>query len=333
MLKKFILIFCLLISIVGCNGKKDKVSIGIIVPARHHALDDIVRGFKEVIQSSDYAEQLEVIEGNAEGDINIQRAIIQKFIDKGVSVYAPIGVAPSHMVSMMLKSNSDVDIVGLATDLQEGDRFNRNPCNITAVNDDVPIADVVKFLVNYFKDMKKITVVYSDSNKIVPEVLSLEEELHKYGVILQKLMIHELKDMYNVSGVVNSDSQGIFVLKDNLVVSGIDILIEQARKRKIPLVTSDEGSVLRGAYFALGVNESDIGREGARLALALVASYFGDEDKIDACSLPIFHMKNKAMVYLNKEAIAKGYVDTEAVEQSAQKYGYKLNIVSTRVEE
>ena len=46
--------------------------------------------------------------------------------------------------------------------------------------------------------------------------------------------------------------------------------MQQANERKIPLITSDEGSNKNGGAFAIGVIEADIGRQGAKMAAELL---------------------------------------------------------------
>ena len=325
-------------SIYDCNKKKDQFTVGIISPLRHQALSDIVRGFREVISKSEYAKKINIIEDNAEGNINTQRTIFQKFIDKGVNIYAPIGTSVFRMSEMMFKNDREADIIGLAVNFHHRMRKGRDPCNLTAIDDTVNISNILSFINQYLDSIKdsssldynKITVIYHDDDKILKEVSELEEEVRKVGGSLQRIMIHELRDLHTVAALIDKDSQAIFVLKDNLVVSGIEVLVEQARKNNIPLITSDEGSVLRGAHLALGVNEADIGREGGKHVVELVRSYFEDEKPKTACDLYVIHMQKQAMIYINKEAADKKYVDVSKLEDISKLLNYKVNLVFTR---
>ena len=57
------------------------------------------------------------------------------------------------------------------------------------------------------------------------------------------------------------NTQSFIILKDHLIVSGINILKQEAFKRRIPIIASDEGSVISGATIAIGVQEKQIGVE------------------------------------------------------------------------
>ena len=113
---------------------------------------------------------------------------------------------------------------------------------------------------------KKITLVYSTSEKVaneLPEILAAAENA---DLKVQKLMVHHLSELYTISQAIDTNSDAVFVLKDHLIVSGIQTLVKQAEQKGIPVITSDEGSVAQGACFAIGVKESMIGKEGAQIA-------------------------------------------------------------------
>ena len=122
-------------------------------------------------------------------------------------------------------------------------------------------------------------------------------------------MVQNVADLYTVSSRIESDAQAIFILKDNLVASGISTLVQQANERKIPLITSDEGSNKNGGAFAIGVIEADIGRQGAKMAAELLMQGSVNGDRIQNL--------RRILVFINKEACKSQGVDVNNVVNAA----------------
>ena len=79
-------------------------------------------------------------------------------------------------------------------------------------------------------------------------------------------MIQTLVDMPLAVRSAPKNIDAFLILKDHLIVSGINLLTQEAQKRSIPIIASDEGSVINGATIAIGVREKDIGIESAKIA-------------------------------------------------------------------
>jgi putative tryptophan/tyrosine transport system substrate-binding protein len=60
------------------------------------------------------------------------------------------------------------------------------------------------------------------------------------------------------------------VLKDNTVVSGLDVLVKLCNQFQIPLMASDLDSPDKGAAFGFGVYEVEFGTEAAKKALQIL---------------------------------------------------------------
>lgn len=65
-------------------------SIGIVVPVEHQAMDEMTRGFREVV-SAKYGDTVRIDILNAQGDPNIQKSILELFKQHNYAVVAVIG--------------------------------------------------------------------------------------------------------------------------------------------------------------------------------------------------------------------------------------------------
>ncbi len=93
------------------------------------------------------------------------------------------------------------------------------------------------------------------------------------------------------------NTQSFIILKDHLIVSGINILKQEAFKRRIPIIASDEGSVISGATIAVGVQEKQIGVEAGLMAKKILQ---GTEPK----DIPFGDMKDLTL-FINLQSLSK----------------------------
>lgn len=231
--------------------------VAIIVPMEHEAMSQIVAGINESLSLPNISTQNlpNISVQNAQGDSNIQLALIKQM--KDYDILMPIG---SSACQMTLAHRPDKYTVCVAA------KMDKNTAFMTGVNDEIPITISLAKL----PKLKHITVIYSATEKIAPEI----EELQKYGtehsVELSLRMIQNLSDITSAVKTSPANTEAFLVLKDHLVVSAINIITKEAMHRKIPVITSDEGSVKNGATFAIGVKEKDTGIEAGKIAKLII---------------------------------------------------------------
>ena len=283
--------------------------IGIVLPMEHAALNDVVHGFEQQMKSA-YNGPVTYSVQNAHGDMNIQRAILQQFEKQNVAIVVPVGTAATQMA---LVTNKNQPIVSLAclcpTQLP----------NMTGVRDEVNVETQLNFIHQFDSNVKKITLVYSNSEKVFDDVEKTVTVGKQLGIQVQKLMIQALPDLYTVSKAIDKDSNAIFILKDHLIVNGIQTLAREAEKLHIPVITSDEGSIKSGGSFALSVREQSIGEQGALLAAKILQG-------ADVNTLPIENLQ-ALTVFANIPVLTKADVDVEKLEKQAKTAGYGFSAV------
>lgn len=269
-------------------------TIGIVVPIEHQALNEIISGFKDTLTKETNGKITFVIK-NAQGDTNLQREILQEFKqDRQIDLIAAV---TTSTLQMALAAITDKPIVGIAAAYTEQQRAQRVRKNVTNVDDEIDAARQIEFIHKVVPNVRKITLLYSPTDKIMPEVKTFSAAASAYNIQVQQLMIPQLSDLYTISTHMAKDSQALFVLKDNLIASGINTLVKIADKKHAPLITSDNGTVEQGAVFALGVKEYQIGVEGAYLAAQVLRG-------ADISKLPMKKM-DKLFVFVNPDALKK----------------------------
>jgi len=290
-------------------------TVGIVLPLDHVALRAIISGFEQSL-AQNYPGKIHFEVENAEHDLNIQRSIIQKFINQKVDLIVPLATSTTQMAMTM---TSTQPIIGLAANFPESIRDKDQLAQrFTVVPDEIDGAAMIRFIHAILPNAKKITLIYSTEDKVIRAVDEVVAAAQPDGITVQRLMISNLSDLYASSQRVAADSQAIFILKDNLVASGINTLSYQANKKRIPLITSDEGTVSSGAAVALGVEEKQIGIEGGQLAARVLSGESMQQ-------MPIQPVKDLE-IFLNEKAAAAQGLNIDRVKTFAQQNHYTINM-------
>lgn len=302
--------------LIGCHENKTPTkTVGIIEPLEHTAMQEIASGFSETL-SQQYHQPVTIKVENAQGDPNLTRAIIQHMRDAHYDVILPIGVDTTQMTLSMVHEQS---IVSLASDITDTTRKQLQPCNVVSVHDEISSAKLLAFIHLVYPQLTELTLIHSAGNKVLPEVQDTVAIGKKYGITIKPIMVSTLPELYSTVQALPSSTQGLFVLKDSAIVSGISTLVQVATKQQIPLITSDQGSVENGAGLALGVHEREIGVQGAKLALQILQGKF-------ACELPNVDMNNLT-VFINPKTLQQMGQTTEAIQQAASQLHYSIEVI------
>lgn len=281
-----------------------KRKVGLITPAPHPALEKIILGFEKSL-SEKMGDQVEIEVQNAQGDAHIQASSIQAFLDRKVDLLVTISTRTTQMA--LSKVTSQQPVLFLSAEIKK-------PLHRTlfGVNDEIDIAQHFDLILKVLPTLKKMSVVYSVNEKIIPEVEKLTSFCNKAHIQLQKIGIQSLPELSQ--SLIDEDTDGIFVFKDILVTNGIQILIQKANQLQKPLLVSDEESVSQGACFALGVQEQDIGKQGGILAAKFLQN--------PHIFLEKFYVEpvQKVQLFFHEKACAMQQVDVNLLKQVAKTF-------------
>lgn len=308
----------LLATLIGINiamaDTVKPVTIGIVEPVQIDAMTQITNGFKDTLNKL-YPGKITYIVLNAQADSNLERSMFLQLKAKRVDLVAPIGTMATQMA---MSINQAQPIIGLAAEIKSTDRAKAKNKNVTNVLDDVSVSKQLAFIHAALPNLKQITLIYSTDDSIFPQAQEAVTVGKKYDIKVQKLMMQQISDLYILSKHIDKNSQAVFILKDAKVIDGINTILQQAKKRNIPVITSDDGSVASGAAFAIGVSETQIGIDGAHLAAQVL-------NGTPAKDVPTKVMDQYSL-FLNPTAATAQHVDVAALEQTAKTFGYPVVI-------
>lgn len=271
----------------NCDCIKNK-KIAVIVPIQHKAMDDIVAGFKSKLKNS--GDDKRVVEFNAMGDINNITSVINQVSESyDYGVIIPIG---TNATTIAINSTNTKPIIALASTIDENDRqelIKKGHNNITNVQDEIPVKTILSFITKLGRN--KVLLVYSNDERIQKQVDEAEKISVDYGLKIKKFNVVNSTDIYSITSAIG-DSECILVLKDHIIVSMINVLVEAAHEHSLPVITSDEGSIIASADLAIGVKESQIGELGAEILNEMIDGKKINEIPVKFIKKPIIFYKN-----------------------------------------
>lgn len=312
--KNLTLILILLIAALTLSAchSNDAKKIGVIVPLSHNAMDEIVAGFTQTLsQQIDVPIKFKI--ANAQGDLNLQRAIIQQMRDENYDLVVPIGTATTQMTAAMIKHQPIVSLASIFT------RAYQQPCNIAIVHDEISNQKLLAFIRAVYPALKELVLIHSTDDKTFSAALKIKNIAKDFKLHVTTMMVPTLNELYSITAHISPHTQAILILKDHLIASGINTLAHFAEKHHIPLITSDEGSVKSGASFSLGVHEREIGAQGAHVAANIILGK-------NPCDLPIVEMKNLT-VFVNPRMLEREQQSIRPIRKAAMQLHYSIETI------
>lgn len=285
------------------------INIGVLVPLQHQALDEITMGIKEVINEYNSkqikSKQIKVTVVNAQGDQTLLRQLIMQMKKNNIDYFMPIGTSTTQMCVSLIKNKH---IIGVAAEIDHSQLKPKDRKRISFVSDKITPTDILKLIKNFIPKIKRIGLIYSNSEKIFPEVEQARIFCKKNNMNMFFKKVNTVSEIYQFGQSLIKDTDALLVFKDNLIVSGITGLVKLAKQNKKLLITEDDGSVKNGANFALGVPEKKIGTIAAQLLLKILKNGFREEYKmviIDDISIFYNPITLKYQEYINQDDLKK----------------------------
>jgi len=324
-MKKFAML-CLLISAValtaaGCGAKnagKSEYKVAISQIVEHPSLDATRQGFLAALKDAGIAEgdNLKVDYNNAQGDQSNNNSIAQKI---GSGKYdLVLGIATPSALALADKVKETPVLFAAVTDPLAAKivtNLDKPGGNVTGASDTNPeaITQLMGFIADNFPKTKNVGIVINEGEQnAVIMAKKAEEELGKKGIKLVKAPVTNTSEVKQAAESLVGRVDALYITLDNMVVSGVDAIIEVANKNKLPFFSSDRDTVEKGAFATVGFKYYDHGYEVGQMAVEILKN--GKKPADMKISVP-----SKLDFILNlKNAAAEGITVTDAMKDKVK---------------
>lgn len=257
------------------STQKASKSIAISAIVEHPSLDDIRKGVIHGLGEAGYqdGQNLTVNFQSAQGNMATAGQIAKQFASENhdaiVAITTPTAqniVAVTQNIPVIYTAVSDPVAAKLLNEQGVA-----NQSNVTGLSSELPLEPQIELFTKIKPDAKRIGYVYSSGEA---NSVSLRErlavELPKHGMTLVDVPANRSSDVANATRSLVGKVDLLYTSMDNGVASAMEAMVGVANEIDVPIVTSDEFSVRRGASVGLGVNDFDFGVTTAKMVAQIL---------------------------------------------------------------
>lgn len=282
------------------QAQEEDLKIAVVQLVSHPSLDDINGGIINGLAEAGYVEgeNLTVSQQNAEGDITL----LQSIADQVVADQPDLIFAITTQVTQTLQNaTSDIPIIMAGVTDPEAalvvDSLEEPGANITGVSDAVPLEEHFELMLAIQPDIQTLGMMYTTSDdsgsteteqaKVIAEEMGLE-------VVVEG--IAQAIDMQMVGQQLASQVDAVYIGSDNTIASAFETLVDVTDAETIGIYPSVDNMVRQGGVAALAINQADIGKQAAQMAVEVL-------NGADTATMPVQFVENKQKLY-NSETVA-----------------------------
>ncbi len=300
-MKKFFVLFAILVFIlVGC-GKKErgKIKIGITQIIEHPALDAAKEGFLEALKANGYEERMDVDVQNAQGDFGTAQNIANLFVQDKKDIILAISTPSSQAVF-----NATKEIPILITAVTDPVSAGLVGDNITGTSDAAPVDKQMEIIKKLLPNAKKVGIIYNTSEQNSQVLVQMaKEEAKKHDLVVVEAGITSINEMTPALDSLLLKVDVLYTPTDNLVVSATPLVVKKANDMDVPVVGCIKEQVEQGALVTETIDYYRLGYQTGEMAIKVLN---GEKPS----SIPVETLKDTRLI-INKKA--------------AEKYGIDLN--------
>ncbi|MFM7218321.1 MAG: ABC transporter substrate-binding protein [Bacteroidota bacterium] len=276
-------LLCILLTALACsNPSREKQDgpprIGFLDFLEDATLSQAKKGFFVALNDSGFSPtrgSLEVIYRNAQGDQPTLLQACDYILSQDVELIATnptlstiTAVQRTKQVPVFMMVSPRPDIAKLT------DASGRAPANLFGTYETLEYIDTSLMLVSeLFPNAKRIGTIFNQSEpQSIDALNAIEKRCASLGLTLEKLPVNNSNETQLVmSALLDKKVDVFFALPDNTVFSSMEVIVSSCDKAGVPVFTSEEGLVKRGAIAAFGADMYQWGyQSGAQSAHYLI---------------------------------------------------------------
>lgn len=256
--------------------ENSNLKAGVVYLMEHPSITEGLDGLKGQLASieNETGLKFDVTYQNAFGEmINIEK-IVKSFKDNNVDVILAL-TTPCAKVAQNQIKDKPIIFVGVTDPIADKlvDNLNFGKGNVTGTTSKVPSTKILQFALELFPDIKKVGILYSTGeNNSIAILTQLESDIKTFNLPIElvKKGVTATVDIQKIAVSTTNETDALFVINDNGIVSSVNILIKAADNAHKPIFASDIQSVKQGALFTFGLNYKDEGIAAANILKEII---------------------------------------------------------------
>lgn len=308
----FILTAALMLAVTASVAQAQQKVVSITQIVEHPALDNARKGFMEGLKElgMDAKYNVHIAQGNQATNVQIA----QQILDEKPALVLAIAT-PGAQVSAQKIKDTPVVFTAVSDPVGAGlvKTMDAPGGNLTGMTDMPPVDKQLELIKAIVPKAATIGIVYNagEANS-VSQVNAAKAAAAKLGLIVAEATVTNSGGVFQAAKSLVNKVDAIYIPLDNTVVSAFESMVKVAEENKLPLFSSDNESVGKGAIAALAVDYYAMGKQTAGIAKKIL-------DGAKPAAVPVESLKNLD-VHLNlKAAKAQGVTVPEDIVKKAAK--------------
>ena len=308
----FILTAALMLAVTASVAQAQQKVVSITQIVEHPALDNARKGFMEGLKELgvDAKYNVHIAQGNQATNVQIA----QQILDEKPALVLAIAT-PGAQVSAQKIKDTPVVFTAVSDPVGAGlvKTMDAPGGNLTGMTDMPPVDKQLELIKAIVPKAATIGIVYNagEANS-VSQVNAAKAAAAKLGLIVAEATVTNSGGVFQAAKSLVNKVDAIYIPLDNTVVSAFESMVKVAEENKLPLFSSDNESVGKGAIAALAVDYYAMGKQTAGIAKKIL-------DGAKPAAVPVESLKNLD-VHLNlKAAKAQGVTVPEDIVKKAAK--------------
>lgn len=254
----------------GCNSSK-KYRVGICQLVEHPALDAATKGFMDALKEK-LGDDVEFDLKNAQDDVPTCATIINNFVSGNVDLIMA-NATPS--LAAAVSGTSTIPIVGTSITSYEvalgGDEWKGK--NITGASDLAPIDQQEDMLVDIFKDVNTVGILYcSAENNSKYQADLFAKALTDDGIAYKIYTVADSNEIQAQTQAAVGECDVIYIPTDNTIAKATETVKNVVVPAKVPVVAGEEGICKGCGTVTLSISYESMGRAAGLMAYEILAN-------------------------------------------------------------
>ena len=295
------------------GGSGETFKIGISQLVQHPALDAATAGFQKALEDAGLNVEFDV--QNANGEQGTAVTIAQSFASDSDMDLVLAVATPAAQAAATAITNIPV-LFTAVTDPKSAELVKENDApggNVTGTSDMNPVADQIALIKEVVPTAATVGIVYSSGevNSQV-QVDRAKEAAAASGLEIKTATITQVGE---IPTALDSLGQvdALYVPTDNMIVSGIDAVMQYSETNKVPVFSGDTGPVTESdAIATLGLDYEKLGYQTGEMAVKILT------EGADPATMAVEEQSTFDLVINKKAAEALGLEIPQAVLDRAQ---------------
>lgn len=287
-MKKFKRIIAVLMTAVllaavfaGCSSNSDDAQkanadkkVAILQYMPHSSLDNCTQGVANALDAQGISYDIQIgSSGSADTDCQSYASqmvaggydlIIAVATPAALSAYSAVQSASSN-IPVVFCAVSDPVACGLVQSMEAPGN------NCTGTSDALDIAGQIELIKQLQPEIKNLGVIYTTSEaNSLSQLKTLQAECDKAGINLVAKGISEASELASVSATLVTEVDAITNLTDNNVVDNLNIVLEQADTKGIPVYGSEIEQVKKGCLASASIDYVALGEKTGNIAIDIL---------------------------------------------------------------